>query len=210
MYRTMIVRTLTLGLLILTASRTSLQAAQDVLPDSRLGIRTAPLLLLSRPDVQADLKLSVEQVGEATKAIADLHTKAAGLRGVKGEKAIAARREIDEQQRTWIETRLSEEQRKRLLQIDLQWEGMPAIVSRSALGSFLELTPEQHTQLGQVVAVHNQRRSAGEPLQTLERETTTKMLAVLTETQRQRWKAMLGVPFQPRLADAASADQVTK
>ena len=32
------------------------QGAEWVLPDNRVGIRTAPLLLLSRPDVQADLQ----------------------------------------------------------------------------------------------------------------------------------------------------------
>ena len=36
-----------------------------VLADDRLGTRTAPLLLLTRPDVQADLKLTPEQVASA-------------------------------------------------------------------------------------------------------------------------------------------------
>ncbi len=46
------------------------------LPDERLGIRTAPLLLLSRPDVRADLALDPSQTTAALKAISDLHAKA--------------------------------------------------------------------------------------------------------------------------------------
>ncbi len=100
-------------------------AEGEPLPDNRLGIRTAPLLLLSRRDVQTDLQLSPPQAEAAEVAIRDLYVKANGLRGLKGDKVIAERRAIDEQQRQWIETNLSETQRKRIVQIDLQWEGPP-------------------------------------------------------------------------------------
>ena len=42
------------------------QGTEWVLPDNRIGIRTAPLLLLSRPDVQADLQLQRSQILGAT------------------------------------------------------------------------------------------------------------------------------------------------
>ncbi len=49
--------------------------------DARLGVRTAPLLLLSRADVQADLAMSPEQIAGAEHAIRELHARAEALRG---------------------------------------------------------------------------------------------------------------------------------
>jgi hypothetical protein len=175
------------------------------LPDSRLGVRTAPLLLLSRPDVQADLKMSRTQVDDAEAALRDLYVKAAGLRGVKGEKAVAARRAIDEQQRQWIETRLSEPQRKRLVQIDLQWEGPSALVSRPAVAVMLDLTPDQLATLKKAVDQSARSRSRGEPTSKAEGELSRQTLATLSDAQKLRWKAMLGHPFQPQLAQSESS-----
>lgn len=172
------------------------------LPDNRLGIRTAPLLLLSRRDVQSDLQLNLTQVAGAEAAIRDLYAKAAALRGLKGEKAISARRAIDDQQRHWIETQLSETQRVRIVQIDLQWEGPSALVSRPAVADLLELTPDQLTTLKKAVDESMRRRSQGEAMSTVEIDLTQQTLAALSESQKLRWKAMLGEPFKPQLAQA--------
>ena len=48
------------GLGSLVQGRTG-RAGEWTLPDSRQGVRTAPLLLLSRPDVQAELHLDQSQ-----------------------------------------------------------------------------------------------------------------------------------------------------
>lgn len=183
-------------------------AGTEELPDSRLGIRTAPLLLLSRRDVQADLQLSRTQVDDAEVAISELYIKANGLRGLNGEKAIAERRAIDEQQRQWFETRLSETQRKRIIQIDLQWEGPSALVSRQAVAEFLDLTPEQLTALKKAVDESNRRRTKGERPSSAEGELARQTLAVLSEAQKLRWKAMLGQPVQLQLTHAE--DKKTK
>lgn len=176
------------------------------LPDSRLGVRTAPLLLLSRPDVQADLQMSRTQVDEAKAALDDLRAKAAGLRGVQGEQAIIeARRAIDEQQRQWIETHLSETQRKRIVQIDLQWEGPSALVSRPVVAVMLDLTPDQLATLKKAVKELAQSRSRGEAMGEAEVELSRQTLATLSEAQKLRWKAMLGHPFRPQLARSESS-----
>jgi hypothetical protein len=175
------------------------RAGDEPLPDSRLGVRTVPLLLLSRRDVQADLRMSRTQVDDAEGAIRELYIKAYGLRGLKGEKLVAERREIDEQQRQWIETRLSESQRKRIVQIDLQWEGPSALVSRPAVAELLELTPEQITTLKKVVVESRGRLDKGESKTTVEGELARQTLATLSEAQKLRWKAMLGQPIQLQL-----------
>src|SRR4051794_35436029 len=92
-------RRASLGLAVLLAGVVGLQATcrggMDALPDNRLGVRTAPLLLLSRPDVQADLKLSRTQIDDAAEAIRRLQAQAATLRGMTGKKALEARAAID-------------------------------------------------------------------------------------------------------------------
>src|SRR5258707_429902 len=87
------------------------------LPDERLGVRTVPLLLVSRPDVRADLGLDQAQTDAARLAIDDLHRRAGALRGLPDDKVIAARRAIDEAEQRWIATHLSPKQTARLVQI---------------------------------------------------------------------------------------------
>jgi hypothetical protein len=176
------------------------------LPDSRLGIRTVPLLLLSRPDVRADLGLNPEQSAQALRAISELHAKAAALRGKTGSEAIAARRAIDEEQRRRLEAMLSPEQQDRLVQIDLQWEGPSALISRKMVAESLNLDDRQRATLAQAISDCNRRRAqvaggAGE-----ERQLAEQALAILTEPQRARWRAMLGRPLViPQVAGPKAA-----
>src|SRR4051794_10012696 len=176
------------------------------LPNSRLGIRTVPLLLLSRPDVRADLGLSPEQSAEARHAISELHAKAAALRGKTGAEAIAARGAIDEEQRRRLEALLSPQQQDRLVQIDLQWEGPSALISRKIVAESLNLDDRQRATLAQAISDRNRRRAqaaygAGE-----ERQLAEQALAILTEPQRARWRAMLGHPLIiPQLAGPKAA-----
>src|SRR3954452_22377914 len=107
---------------ILALMPTFTLAAEDEapLPDSRLGYRTAPLLLLSRPDIRADLGLNADQAASAQKAIRSMYLQAAALKGRPNTEAtIRARRAIDEQMQGWLDSRLTPEQKARLIQIDL-------------------------------------------------------------------------------------------
>jgi hypothetical protein len=171
------------------------------LPDSRLGIRTVPLLLLSRPDVRADLGLNPAQTAEARRAISELHAKAAALRGKTGAEAIAARRAIDEEQRRRLEALLSPEQQDRLVQIDLQWEGPSALISRKMVAESLNLDDRQRATLAQAVSDRDRRRAQAPGRGGDERQLAEQALAILTEPQRARWRAMLGRPLAiPQLA----------
>jgi hypothetical protein len=176
--------------------------AEEPLPDHRLGLRTAPLLLLSRPDVRADLGLVPKQAADAERMITDLFVKAVALRGKNGPDVVAARREIDVTMQTWLETHLSEAQFQRLSEVDLQWEGPSALISRPVVADHLGLTTEQRNALGLAVDERNRRR-ARHGLQTgVEVQLARNALAVLSPAQRNRWKAMLGRPFVPQLAGA--------
>jgi hypothetical protein len=169
-------------------------------PLSRLGVRTAPLVLLSRADVRADVQLSREQTDSAERMLKELQGKAAALKGKSGPQVVAARREIDEAQERWLETNLTPDQRNRLTQIDLQWEGAAALVSRPVLADALGLTNVQRAEIGKVMTEHKNQRHESE--REAARALAERTLNVLTAEQKEHWKEMLGRPFVPQQAEA--------
>ncbi|GAC1470399.1 MAG: hypothetical protein NVSMB9_15480 [Isosphaeraceae bacterium] len=175
-------------------------SARQPLPDERLGLRTAPILLLSRPDVREDLGLGTTLAEDAERALADLYIRARALKGQKGDRAVAARKAVDDAQRAWIDAHLSPEQRTRLSQIDLQWEGPSALVSRAVISDTLELSPAQSASLREAIKVRDLKRSRGGDPVSEEQVLARQALAQLTPAQKARWHAMLGPPFRPRLA----------
>ena len=102
------------------------------LPDDRMGVRTAPILLLSRDDVARDIGLTSDQRQKTWEKIADLGRRAADLKGRNDKEVNVLRRSIDQSQLDWLRTELKPVQLARLTQIDLQWEGPSAILSRVA------------------------------------------------------------------------------
>jgi hypothetical protein len=180
-------------------------AGPPPLTNDRLGIRTAPLLLLSRPDVRAEVGLDAAQAADADRALQELYDQAAALRGKRGAEMNDKKRAIDEAEQRWLETRLSEAQRKRLIQLDLQWEGPSALIHRPVLADHLSLTNEQRAALTEAVAVRNRRRSEGADLVECERQLFETARGLLTAQQQQQWRAMLGPLFPfTRTASAPS------
>ena len=179
-------------------------AARDgaMVPDERLGTRVAPLLLLGRPDVRADLALGAEQAASARRKIAELYERAVAAKDLKGPAAVAARAAIDDSQRIWIETELTAEQQSRLAQLDLQWEGPAALATRGAIAQALGLSDEQRDALVQAIERRKRHGLHAADEHALARDA----LAILTPPQRDRWLALLGTPlFGPRAAEANRA-----
>ena len=181
-------------------------AAGQPIPDDRLGIATAPLLLLSRPEVVADLELSAVQSLASEEAISRLYVRARSIRGKTGAAAIAARKLVDQEQIQWLEANLTDRQRERLLQIGLQWEGASALISRPILSDTLRLTSEQKAQLTLAKKKRDEARKTNPAaLRTIEAEWTKEALTILDESQRGIWKAMLGHPLPFELAAKTAA-----
>jgi hypothetical protein len=186
----------------------ALIAAQPVLadgpeyPTSRLGMRTAPLLLLSRADVRTELRLTPAQAASAEQAITDLYTRAMTLRNKSGPEIIAVRAAIDQAMQHWIDTQLTAEQRARLAQIDLQWEGPAALLSRPKLADTLALTPQQRKALKQAIAERDHRRDQHGPNVEDDRQLFNQARAILSREQQDRWRALLGPPFIPQEAQS--------
>jgi hypothetical protein len=186
-------------------------SAEWVLPDDRLGIRTAPLLLLSRADVQADLKLDRGQVLGAQNQINELTRRALALRGKTGAAVVADRRAIDEAQLEWLGKNLTGNQLERLWQIELQWEGASALLGRPMVAEYLRLTPEQQHSLAAIIAERNSLRSKGRFTHTDDQAFNRKASVVLSRSQQELLTKLLGAPFQfvassaqPRTRDEAT------
>ena len=63
------------------------------LPDDRMGVRTAPILLLSRDDVARDIGLTSDQRQKTWEKIADLGRRATDLKG-RNDKEVNVLRHI--------------------------------------------------------------------------------------------------------------------
>lgn len=178
--------------LVLAVFTGRVDAGDWSLPDGRMGIRTAPLLLLTRADVQSDLELGAAQVAAVHKTIDELSERAAALRGKTGAEVVAERRAIDDAQARWLTTNLSELQLNRLSQIDLQWEGSSALVSRPVVADMLKLSSAQVRQLTQLFADRHGRllKDGFNPVE--EAALRRQSLAILTNPQLQAWNGMLG------------------
>lgn len=178
------------------------------LPDESRGARVAPILLLSRPEVRADLRLRPDQAAAAAREIAAIHHKAVQLRGQTGAAAVEARRAVDEEQRNWLETKLTEDQVGRLGEIDLRWEGIGALASRPALAEALSLSDDQRASLARAVADRKAQRSLPPERRrdpaAAERHFAQQVEKVLNEGQRRKWERMLGRPLAAAAPDHAT------
>ena len=177
-----------------SAGHRAVMAGEWSLPDTRLGIRTAPLLLLSRPDVQADLRLEPVQISGIHDTINELTRRALALRGKTGPAVITERRSIDEAQAEWLASNLSGNQLARLRQIELQWEGARAMLSRPTVADYLKLTPEQRQTLVRTITQANLKRSRGSSAPQDEQAVNDAARSVLSKIQQELWANLLGTP----------------
>jgi hypothetical protein len=184
------------------------RAQEFVLTDDRAGYPTAPILLLSREDVRRDLGLDTRQTAAAREAVATLLSKASALRGQKSESAelAAARREIDQAQLAWIEHYLSGNQQARLVQLELQWEGLSALVTRPSIASEVRLTDAQRKALLPLVLLRHRHRIQGQPTADDDHALATQVEQTLTASQKELWASLQGLPLNRLPQPAASAD----
>lgn len=200
-----------LASLALTLSGTGTIAAADAVTvlDERIGMRTAPILLLARPDVQLELHLDPKQVAGARSTIARLLEEALQLKGQSGPAVAARRGSIDEEMTRWLVLNLAKDQLARLRQIDLQWEG-PAAMGRPFVAEYLKLTDAQRLTVDRLLAAHRQTYRARGRLTAEERETFSRQaLSVLSPGQRELWDRLLGPPCRLTIGGQAARARTT-
>ena len=173
------------------------------LPDDRMGVRTAPILLLSRDDVARDIGLTSDQRQKTWEKIADLGRRAADLKGRNDKEVNVLRRSIDQSQLDWLRTELKPVQLARLTQIDLQWEGPSAILSRPQVAEALHLTADQKSKI-QAIFKDEPTQAANMPPSLAKVDLTKRVFRELDETQQQSWRALTGPEFGaiPRTASS--------
>jgi hypothetical protein len=162
--------------------------------DDRLGVRTAPIFLLTRPDIQADLKLDSRQIALCRRAALALQRQASLLRGRKDAGANAARLQVDDEMTRWLSKALSPDQLARLDQIDMQWEGAAAMLTRPFLAESLNLTPEQERNIRECISEGRAQRARGAWTYDDHHNQARKASATLDERQGRLWAHVLGDP----------------
>jgi hypothetical protein len=168
--------------------------------DDRLGMRTVPIFLLARSDVQKDLGLTPKQGEECKHAAFTFYDRAFHIRGRKDAGAQAARKAIDFEMSAWLDKFLTPEQLDRLEQIDLQWEGASAMLSRPFLDDSLKLTPAQKDKVQACIAAGKAQRAVeGWSYENHVNQTRT-AIAYLDARQRSLWIGLIGRPCPFRVS----------
>jgi len=187
---TVVLVTLGLGLFGFQRVGESSEPLEDL-----LGLRIQPIFLLTRVDVQTDLKLHPDQIADLNRVGAELYRKAQPLRGKSGAAVVEARRQIDEELTQLLGTRLTIHQLERLWEIDHQWEGAAAMV-RPIVAEYLGLTPEQKQKVTQYLSEFMEQRTRAPWTASDHFRLTSKAVAILSDKQKQLWANLLGKPCQ--------------
>lgn len=196
-------RTVVLALfaLLLTADSGRAEDPGDIVAvtDERFGQRIAPIFLLPRPDVRADLQLNPRQIAGAREMAGRLADRLLALKNRSEPASRAEMRAIDEAMAAWLRRELTPAQLDRLSEISLQWEGASALRHPSVAEYLLLGKPQRH-RIDELL-VDRDRRMAGGALAPGEFERISReALAVLTADQVARWREMLGPPCRFTIA----------
>lgn len=177
--------------------------------------------LLKRTDVQNELGIDANQKAALAKALNQSNMRSIvrtypDLSRMSDEERKQWQAQINRQankdvaflmnqQRREVDEALRPEQRKRLTELDLQWRGILALVDQG-LSDELGILPSHYKAIEQIVNVFEVRRitlSSIRPRvdryqkrQELLRETEQKVLAVLSDEEKDRWTQAIGKPFK--------------
>ncbi|WP_435010041.1 hypothetical protein P12x_001261 [Tundrisphaera lichenicola] len=171
--------------------------------------------LVAIPAVQKELKLDDSQVEKAQEVIAEMRDKGqemrSSLEGLEGEERMKKMQELmkanNEAAHKSLSAILKPEQVARLKQIELQQQGANAITDAD-VAKKLGITAEQKEKAQTILAdsreemreafqsAGDDRQAAMAKIQTLRKETNSKVMALMTEDQKKTWKEMTGEPFE--------------
>jgi hypothetical protein len=178
------------------------------------GMGGGPAQLLTIEVVQKDLKLDQDQIDKVKKVAADMGEKMrsemSGLRDLspeeRREKMQEVGKKMTEDTMKALADVLKPEQMDRLKQIQLQRRGPQAFTDAEVQKS-LNLTDEQKEkiktinedltkEMGDLRGGGRGNPQAGEKMAAVRKEATDKIMAVLTDPQKETWKTMTGKPIE--------------
>jgi Spy/CpxP family protein refolding chaperone len=195
--------------LVLAAAAVCATAARPVEEEKIIAREDAiEVMLLRQKSVQDELKITSEQ-GQKIHAFAD-----------KQWKRVQAMKSLSEGERTrgfeamakanqqFLKSTLSAEQCKRLNQIAMQMAGL-LWVMRSDVASELNLTDEQKQKIRELHRdAHKEAQEAlrsdngtveAEKFRDMRQANRKRLMSVLTDEQKTKWKEMAGAPFRGEL-----------
>ncbi len=182
-------------------------AAAPVLAQRGGGGRGGPgggsMGLLMNKDVQQDLKMTDEQIAKVNELMQKQREAMKDLSPEEKREKMPDMAKANERQVSQI---LKPEQRQRLKQLRLQRDGAMAIADPE-VASNLQLSGEQREKIKSIT--DDMRKEFGELRQSgappeemrqkmgeLRKSTNDKIMEVLTEEQKAKWKEMQGAPFK--------------
>ena len=197
--------TLSPSLLLVVFLMLPVQAQKRPQRNRNVGIAT----LAAHPAVHKELKLKDKQAIALKEAVAEARKGFRESQKLKGDARRTKSRDVNQKLRGVIAKTLNEEQKKRLLQIELQWSSGSWIINRKEVSVALELTREQRRQIRDVSktmqeSVQKLRASQNDDNR---QEVQRKMIAVLakareaalkllTDEQKTNWKKAKGETFE--------------
>jgi hypothetical protein len=164
-----------------------------------------PLVLLRQKSVQEELKLSADTVMKIMEFTEKQWKTALAALKQGADERKAKFDELDKEDREFLDSTLTPEQRKRLDQITIQMTGLMQL-TRPEVIKALDLTEDQLKEIRQMqqearkeVAeiLQNKDRAARHEQMMKRREATReKIMALLTAEQREKVKELVGAPFK--------------
>jgi Spy/CpxP family protein refolding chaperone len=175
--------------------------------------------LLRRPEVQAELKLTDDQKTKVNDMLAKLREDMQGriqdLRDASPEERQKIMAEMQADQTKRVNAILNTDQQKRFKEISLQQQGYSALAMPDVQAD-LKLTDDQKSKIKEILQhqgeaqreifqnAQGDREAARSKMEALRKETDDKIAALLTDDQKNQWKAMLGTPFKLEPAPAGA------
>jgi len=201
-----------LGFLVLALAAVALAAPEAWAQRQRgggFGGGFNGLFLLGQKSVQQELKLSDDQVKQASEQLDKERASAGGLRDLSREERQEKMAERTKANQAAVDAILQDDQKKRFKQISLQQRG-PQAFADPQVAEALDLTADQKSKLAEIQQSGNSARrelfqaGAGggdreamrKKMDALRASSNEKAMDVLSSDQKEKWKALSGEPFK--------------
>jgi hypothetical protein len=165
------------------------------------------VFLLGQKSVQQELKLTEEQVKKITEAGEKMRSEFGNLQGLEGDERAKKIQELREESRKTVAGILSKDQAKRFKQISLQVQGLRA-VGNPEVAKELKITDDQKEKVKELQQQAGQDirkifedaagdfAAARKKIDEYNKGFNEKVLKLLTDEQKTKWKELTGKPFK--------------
>lgn len=194
------------------AAVTAISTGQIGRPDKDFHHIYRPLVrpisksFLKRYDVRSELRITAEQEEQMRRLEYEERAARRSLRGQRLSYEERVLRETEIEQQYDLRQVLSQSQRARLFQLELQWNGALSLLLYPEVARQIGLSQSQQQQIHELVAreaekIRYNERGIGRYEkkvfhQQARERVNQEILALLTPQQRAQWQRTIGAPFQ--------------